>query len=432
MRKLKIWIIAEGETMPEFGDVLPDMKNARRMRAGMLAKYMSAKGHDVTWWSSTFDHYSKSYYCNAYREIQVNPNEKLILLHSPTAYKRNISPTRIIYSRNLGREFLRHSEEQAKPDIIFCCLPLPEFVKAAVTYGKKHNVPVIVDVRDFWPDIYYRAVPKVLQPLAKIAIHFMRKSIGRTMAQAAGITGITPIAMEWGCKTAGREPGKNDRVMFISNEVQELSAEDMAENLKWWEEQGITGDTWNMCFFGMLSIHSEIGTVIEAVKRLADTHKDIRLIIGGAGDKKEDFMKLADGCSNILFSGFLNHKQMNSLMHISKLGVYSIKNSYDFTNTLGNKVTQYCSCSMPILNSLTGYVRTLLEQEHCGLTYREGDPEDCAAKILQLYNDEPDRRTMAANAHAVFMRKFEAGIVHQQYEDYFHEIVNNFGKENDQ
>ena len=399
------------------------------MRTGLLAKYLSQKGHDVTWWSSTFVHFTKSYFCSEHREFQINPNERLILLHSPVHYRKTTSPMRILCNRCIAKQFMKHSADQAKPDLIFVSWPIPEFAKAAVKYGKKHNVPVIIDIRDLWPDIYYRAVPKFLQPLAKIAIHFMRKSLGRTLAQAAGITGITPIAMEWGCSTAGRKTGKNDRVMFITNEVQELSAEDMAENLKWWEEQGITRDTWNICFFGALSIHSGVETAIEAVKNLADTHNDIRFIIGGAGDKKEDFMKLAEGCSNILFPGYLNQKQMNSLMRISKLGVYSIKNTFDFTNTLGNKIIQYFSCSLPVLNSLTGYARTILEQEHCGLTYREGDPDDCAQKILQLYNDEPDRQTMAANALAVFMRKFEAGIVHQQYEDYFYEIISNFHAE---
>lgn len=105
MRKLNIWIVVDCEPMPAFGDVIPAMKNARLGRSGLLAKYMSEYGHNVTWWRSSFDHHSKAYYCEEYRETQINPHEKLILLHSPTAYKHNTSPTRIIYSRNLGREY---------------------------------------------------------------------------------------------------------------------------------------------------------------------------------------------------------------------------------------------------------------------------------------------------------------------------------------
>ena len=106
-----------------------------------------------------------------------------------------------------------------------------------------------------------------------------------------------------------------------------------------------------------------------------------------------------------------------------------MRNIRELDHAFGNKIIQYLSFGLPVLNSLQGYPKDVIDTEHCGLTYREGDPDDCAQKILQLYNDEPERRTMAENAHAVFMRKFEAGIVHQQYEDYFYEIISNFHAE---
>ena len=41
-----------------------------------------------------------------------------------------------------------------KPDIIVVSLPTIEFSYEACRYGEKNNVPVIVDVRDLWPDSF--------------------------------------------------------------------------------------------------------------------------------------------------------------------------------------------------------------------------------------------------------------------------------------
>ena len=397
---------------------------------GNASKFLSEKGHDVTWWATTFVHYDKDYLCKEYREIQVNPNEKLILLHTPKAYKKNVSFTRLKYLRDIAGEFIKHTEGKEVPDLIFCAWPTMEFAAAAVKYGREHNVPVIADIRDCWPDIYYLGFPKILRPFAKAAIEILKIGARKTLRHVAGITGITPGMVEWGCKYAGRPVGKNDRTLFMANTIPAMPPAELEADLQWWAERGITRDTWNLCFFGSQSIQIDLATAVKAARLVIAEHEDVRFIIGGEGDNKQYFMSLAEGCSNILFTGQLNQRQMNSLMTISKCGVYSLRNIRELDHAFGNKIIQYLSFGLPVLNSLQGYPKDVIDTEHCGLTYREGDPDDCAQKILQLYNDEPERQIMAENAHALFIRQFEDSKVNQQFEDYFYEILSNFHSRN--
>ena len=76
---------------------------------------------------------------------------------------------------------------------------------------------------------------------------------------------------------------------------------------------------------------------------------------------------------------------MNSLMMISKCGVYSLKNAGFFRNAISNKAIQYMSAGIPILTSLSGYMKQLIEDEDIGLYYLEGDIDDCKEKIRLLY-----------------------------------------------
>ncbi|MCI8674208.1 MAG: glycosyltransferase family 4 protein [Lachnospiraceae bacterium] len=414
--RINIWLIGEGEPLPVDG-------RERLMRLGMLAKYLSGQGHKVTWWSSTFIHGEKRYYCKSYKEIRINPKERLVLLHSPVAYKKNISLSRIVYHQKLATAFRKYSKRKTVPDLIFCAWPTSQFAREAVRYGKKNKVPVIIDIRDLWPDIFNRAFPDSLQWLAKIGLKPLQYAAAVTLRQATGITGMVPYATSWGCRYAGRAVGKQDATIYIGNERPGLSKEEQEKNQSWWQDRGVSEETWNICYFGTLSISVDLKTVIDAVKILSQRYKDIRLVIGGEGDCKEELVQQAQGSKHIIFAGWLNGQQMNSLMGICRCGTYSYKNSEDFYNTFSNKGIQYLSGKLPILNSLGGFARTMLEENECGLTYKEGDIQDCARQIERLYTDSALCKRMAENAYELFEKKFESNVVNRQFEQYFYQIL---------
>lgn len=416
-QRLTIWLIKEGEDLP----VSP---KARLMRVGMLADYLSAQGHEVIWWSSSFNHGNKKYYCNHTTEHQMNANETIVMLHSNVSYKKNISLSRIRYHQLLAKEFKKQAEKKKCPDIILCAWPTSQFAGEAVRYGQEHNVPVILDVRDFWPDIFVRAFPKKMQKLASLALIPMKASAARTFKKATGITGMGEPAVEWGCRYAGRRPGKNDTSIFIGNEKISLTDDVYQANVSWWRGLNVTPDTWNICLFSSLSKQAlDLETVIQAVIKLSDKYPDIRLVIGGKGDAAEYLQTISEESQNIVFAGWLNRDQMNSLMKMSKCGVYCRKNTEDFKDAFANKAVQYLAGGLPILNSLTGFARTFIEEHQIGLTYIENDVENCAELISQLYEDEVARAQMASNALDVFESTFEASIVNKQFENYIFKII---------
>ena len=68
---LRIWLLREGEPLP--GDQRP-----RLMRTGLLAEWLAGKGHEVTWWCSTFNHQSKTYRSDETTVMEPVPGEKLV------------------------------------------------------------------------------------------------------------------------------------------------------------------------------------------------------------------------------------------------------------------------------------------------------------------------------------------------------------------
>lgn len=411
-KRLNIWLIKEGEPLP-----IED--NVRLMRTGSLAKYLAEHGHKVTWWTSTFIHGEKKYIYHNHKEINLDQNGRLVLLHSPIAYRKNISAKRIIYHKLLAFEFLKKSRAYKKPDIILCAWPTPQFAKAAVKYGEKNGVPVIIDIRDLWPDIFERIFPKSLKFLSKAVLFPLKNSTRKIMSAAAGIVGKEDRSLQWGCSYANRTVTNTDKRIFIGGSRPIMSKDKLSESLEWWGALGIVKENWNICFFSTLSTKSlDLETVIGAVHILGEKYPKINLIIGGKGDGEDYYRALAAGMPNVHFAGWLNQEQMNSLMVISKCGVYCLKNTEDFKDTFTNKAVQYLSGGLPLVNSLSGFSKGFIESNKIGMNYKEGSEDSCVHAIETMYLDEECRKRMAEAAIGVFENYFEETVVNSQFENY--------------
>ena len=56
---MHIWLIQRAESTPH------DESGTRRVqRTGMIAEVLALRGHDVVWWTSSFDHVGKAHRVN--------------------------------------------------------------------------------------------------------------------------------------------------------------------------------------------------------------------------------------------------------------------------------------------------------------------------------------------------------------------------------
>ena len=112
---MNIWLIMSGEPLEMFGE--------RPHRIGILSKMLVDEGHQVTWWTTTYDHQHKKYFFHEDTEMKSNSGVKMFFLHPRMPYKKNISFQRIINYKQVSLKFKKHSEMKEKPDLILCAFP---------------------------------------------------------------------------------------------------------------------------------------------------------------------------------------------------------------------------------------------------------------------------------------------------------------------
>jgi len=87
-----------------------------------------------------------------------------------------------------------------------------ELSLAATRYGKEKNVPVVIDVRDLWPDIFVDLFPIGIRWLAKAVLFVFFKNTRKMFREYTSIRGISDGYLQWALSYAGRNLSVNENV----------------------------------------------------------------------------------------------------------------------------------------------------------------------------------------------------------------------------
>ena len=194
---MRIWLITVGEPLPIDG------RGDRLLRTGMLASFLAARGHEVLWWASTFDHIRRAQRFPTDTTVSLRDGSRIRLLRS-VGYRRTVSIRRIVEHGGVARKFARQAEYEPAPDVVLCSLPTNELALAATRYGRRHRVPVVLDIRDLWPDLLLDHAPRWGRWPARVLLAPMFRWAREACSGATAIIGVTPGYVEWALDNASR------------------------------------------------------------------------------------------------------------------------------------------------------------------------------------------------------------------------------------
>src|SRR5205823_6582162 len=180
------------------------------------------------------------------------------------AYTKNVSLARIRHHRRLASEFLRLALTLPPPDAIVASMTPLELARAAGRYGRRCNVPVVVDVRDFWPTIFLEVAPPPLRPLARLAIEPFYRMLRETVDLATAVSGVSDAAVDWALAQRGRARGPFDVMLPLASQPVGVSQAAMDEAGRFWDALNVRErqERFTVCFVGTLSRRIEFDTVL--------------------------------------------------------------------------------------------------------------------------------------------------------------------------
>lgn len=419
---MNIWLIKTGEPLPSDGE------NTRLFRTGKFANYLSSKGHNVIWWSSVFDHQGKKHRTIP-EVVSINDNFSIKALKSD-GYEKNISFKRIKEHRQVAREFRKRVDEEQKPDLILCSFPTIELCIEAVKFAKKSSIPILIDIRDLWPDIFIEHIfPKSLKPIGKVFIWPFMKSVKKIMSNATGLISISKPMLNWGLNYAERLETKKDMVVPFGYLPRILSSKETENRELFFRKVGIFSKEIELriCLFATLSNSFNILTIIAAAKELEKLDSSVQFVICGSGEKLKKYKQMTVGMENIFFPGWVDFPTILYLKSISDIGIAPYINTPDFAASIPNKAVEYLSGGLPILTSIDGHLTKIIKKNNCGWFYKNDHPKLLANLILKIKMEQNELIRMKKNAINLFETRFEENKVNAKLESHIKYIIESFG-----
>lgn len=403
--KMKIWLLQANEPIPIVS------KGQRLFRMGMLAQTLQKGGHEIIWFSNTFDHFQKKQLYNKDETIRIEENYTVNLIWAP-GYKKNISIKRIINHKYMAIKFRKMAKKLEKPDLIYTSFPTIEFAEEAVKYGKKNNVPVIVDIRDLWPDIFNHNLSGIKKIMAFPYIQLLQVKTKKIMRNAFAINGISPEVVNWGLKKAKREKNIFDKYFYMGYDKLDVQQKE--------NKNTIDKEKFNISFFATINNQFDYDKIIELAKKMEEKDKEVFFNICGDGPQLEELKRKTKNITNIKLLGWVGKSDIDYILTNSKIGLAPYKNTFDFQMSVSNKFAEYISYGLPIVMTSQGYMGELLKKNNCGIASQ--DINKLCEYIVNLKKNKEKYDIISQNAKRLYEKDFVASKIYQELADYLEKI----------
>lgn len=280
----------------------------------------------------------------------------------------------------------------------------------AVRYGKKFNVPLVLNVQDLWPE----SVEIVLGIHNPIIINVINRIVDKIYNASAKILCSSRGFVE---NIAQRNVSK-DKLEFWPQFCEKPNLLEAKRPLEY------SNEYFNVVFAGNVGYAQGLDLLVECAKELRDTK--IRWYIVGDGRAFETLKEkivqyqLED---RIFLLGRKSEYEANVYIKFADFAYLSLQNNKLLGMTIPAKLQSYLSCGTPVFAAVEGESRKIVEENKCGIGANPTIEECVSAfrEILSLSND--DIKKMKDNAVKTNDKYFDIDMLIDKLETIFHEVT---------
>jgi glycosyltransferase involved in cell wall biosynthesis len=424
-----IWIINHYAIPPEFGGL---------NRHYYFSKYLAGKGHHVKIFTAGKIHNSS---VNIFDETNENFRTKNRSIEHKyikeldfggveytflkTSDYRGNGFSRIKNMLEFPYRVVRLCPKFGSPDLIYTSSPSPFAALAAVRLAKKLKTPIILEIRDLWPEsiVAYKATsPKhpVIRILYKLEKYLYKNANAIIFTAEGGKDYIKE--KNW------QNEIELSKIYNINNGV---DLEEYRKSSRFFLEDPDLDDegTFKVVYTGSIREVNHLIDLVDAAeileKKAKKAKKKIKFLVYGEGTERSKLEEISKerGLSNIVFKGHVARKFIPYILSKSDLNIIIVQQTdlMRFGSSL-NKLFDYMASGKPIVSNLkVNY--DLLERYDCGITTKTRESEDLATAIEKIYNlEQEDYQKMCQNAKKA-AKDYDYQLLANKLDDIIHTVL---------
>lgn len=325
----------------------------------------------------------------------------------------------LAFSRRFCSVFRRFE----RPDAICASSPDPFAAAAAVKVARHLGVPVILEVRDLWPEsivAYQGRSPK--NPVIK-AMYGMEKRLYRSADRLV-------FTMEGGADYI-REKGWDGEVDLSSvrhiNNGVDLAEFEACRGIPFFDADLNDPSTFKVVYAGSVRTAYHLEDVVDAALLLQSKHPDIRFLIWGDGDRRPALEARCreKGVRNVLFKGRVDRRHIPAILSKADATLLQLyQNGGPGILRYGcspNKLFDYLAAGKPVIVGFAaGY--DLVERYGCGMS-ASGGPAALAEAALRLRFLSPEKYVAMCRNAARAARDYDYRILAKKFDAVLREVL---------
>jgi glycosyltransferase involved in cell wall biosynthesis len=300
-------------------------------------------------------------------------------------------------------------------DVIVVSSPAFFAVISAWLMSRVWRIPYVFEVRDLWPGIFIelgvlknRSIIRILEAVemflyrhaARVVVvtHSFRDVLIRRGLSPAHVTTITN-----GVDGEAFRPGPAE------NDIRRA--------------HGLTGK-FVVLYIGAHGISQALTAVLESARGL-ESDPDVLFVFVGEGAEKKTLTDhaAAAGLRNVCFLPGQPKHLMASWYAASDAVLVPLRNIPLFETFIPSKMFEIMACGRPIIGSVRGEARAILERSGGALIVDPEDSDAIAAAVRQLRNDPALGRRLGASGREFVVGHYDRRVLARQYLDLLGDVT---------
>lgn len=417
---MRIWTTVIGQRLD----------GAEDTRSMLLCAELLRRGHEVTMWTSAYDHIRKEWR-REWIETGGAPYRRddglEIRFLKGCGYRTNVSVRRFVDHWLAARDFARQAPGAPRPDAIVASLPDHLTAQAAVRFGRASRVATIVDVRDKWPDVFVdRVAGGPFGRIADLALHTEHRRAAQVLGDADAVVASMQSMMTWGLEKARRTPTWRERVFYLTTFPRNFDVPSPAPRAGGAVACALAATAGRIIFtfVGTFNRTQHPLLLLDALDALADAGRldtaGTAFVIAGDGLEAEEVRRRAARHANVHVVGWVDSAEMRALLAASHVGLLVMNFPSPAFN---NKAFAYLASGLPIINGATGDLAEIVDAERAGINVRGGDVSALAAAVERLARDAALRAELTCSVRRLFAERFDRDANYRSYAEHVERVA---------
>lgn len=171
---------------------------------------------------------------------------------------------------------------------------------------------------------------------------------------------------------------------------------------------------------GSLGFIHNCGLLVQAAQHLANWNRsDVMIVFAGEGAERKRLEDIVttENLTNVKFLGLLPKVMLPSWVQASCATLFSTLDNPVQNSSSPNKVFDSFAAGVPVIQTTTGWLAKLIDEEGCGINVKPNDPEALAQAMIQLASRTELQEKLRANSRRVAQTHFDRDVLAEKYLD---------------